>query len=114
MKVNPKILQLGLLVLLVASIVLNFALAKINREVNSRYENASQIMNDKLNLAIIHNKEEVSQNIKEKYRADMVSYEALSKRAQLLRQENIELKEQNEKQSEEIEALKKQLKKKRR
>ena len=114
MKISPKVIQLSMLILLATSVIFNFGLVKTNREVNKRYENASEIMNEQLDLAILHNKEVITQDVEEKYRADIVSYKALSKRAQLLREEVIALKAQTEKQNKEIEKLKKQLKKKRR
>jgi hypothetical protein len=114
MKINLKAVQLGVLILLIASVVLNISLIKINRDVTKRYEGASDIMNEKLRLAILKNKEEARENVEEKYRADLVSYEALSKRAQMLREEVVSLKSQTKKQQDEIDKLEKQLKKRRR
>jgi polyhydroxyalkanoate synthesis regulator phasin len=114
MKINLKAVQLGVLLLLIVSVFLNISLIKINRDMTNRYENASDIMNEKLKLAILKNKEEAKESIEEKYRADMVSYEALSKRAQMLREEVVILKSQVKEQQEEIDSLEKQLKKKRR
>jgi peptidoglycan hydrolase CwlO-like protein len=114
MKMDKKFIPLILVVLLVFSAVLNMVLLAANRSISEELASSNEIMNSKLKKAILANKEEVRQNIEEKYEADMVSYEALGKRADMLRAEVVSLKEQIKEQQEEIDSLKNQIKKKRR
>jgi peptidoglycan hydrolase CwlO-like protein len=111
---DKKFIPLLLAVLLIFSVVFNAVLLVANRSISEELASSNQIMNSKLKKTILASKEEVRRNIEEKYEADMVSYEALGKRADMLRAEVVSLKEQIKEQQEQIDFLKKQIKKKRR
>lgn len=108
-----KALLLGVVVLMAASLIANGLLLASNRNLKDTLATVEAALQKKMNQELISQRQDIKQDLEEKYRADQVSYKALYERSKGLRDEVAELKEELAEKEKEIESLNKKLRRRR-